>query len=51
MPKALEKQAKKQGGIKGYKMMRKDGKLYRCMITGKAGERGGHTLCYPVEEK
>jgi hypothetical protein len=48
MPKWAEKKAEKQGGVKGYKMMKKNGKLYRCMITKKSGEREGHTVCYEV---
>ena len=48
MPASAERQAKKQGGVAKYRMMKKGGKLYRCMITKKAGPHGGKTICYPV---
>jgi hypothetical protein len=51
MPKWAERKAKKRGGVKRYRMVRRGGHLMRCMITKKAGPRGGHTVCYRVRKK
>ena len=51
MPKAAERKAKARGGVVRYRMVRKDGQLLRCMITRKAGPRGGKTICCKVSEK
>lgn len=48
MPEWAEKQAKARGGVIRYRMMKKDGQLLRCMVTKKAGKRGGKTICYKV---
>ncbi len=48
MPAWAEKQAAKQGGVARWRMMKKNGKTYRCMITRKEGKRGGKTICYEV---
>ena len=51
MPKSAEKKANAQGGIVRYRMMKKDGQLFRCMVTKKAGPKGGKTVCYKVKGK
>lgn len=51
MPKWAERKARSRGGVKRYRMMKSGGKLFRCMVTKKAGPRGGHTVCYRVKKK
>ncbi len=51
MPKWAEKKAKKQGGIKRWRIIKRGGKTMRCMITKKKGPRGGSTVCYRIKKK
>jgi hypothetical protein len=43
-----EREAKRRGGVLRYRMMRRGGKLFRVMVTRKAGKRGGRTIAYEV---
>lgn len=51
MPKQAKRKARRRGGIARYRMMKKGGRLWRCMITRKAGPRGGRTICYRVRKR
>jgi len=51
MPKSAEKKIKKRGGVKKWRMVKKNGKLMRCAVTKKSGPRGGKTVCYKVKKK
>ena len=50
MPKAAEKKIKARGGVKRWRMMEKDGALFRCAVTKKKGPAGGQTVCYRVKK-
>ena len=43
-----EKEARRRGGVVRYRMMKKHGKLFRVMVTKRAGKRGGRTIAYEV---
>lgn len=46
MPKAAEKQIRRQGGTARYRTLKKGDKTMTCAVTKKAGPRGGHTVCW-----
>lgn len=50
MPKAAEKQIKKQGGAARYRTIKKGGKTMTCAVTRKQGPSGGKTVCWPKKK-
>ena len=51
MPRWAEKLAKKRGGVTRYRVIKRDGQTLRCMVTRKAGPKGGKTICYKISTK
>lgn len=46
MPKAAERQIKRQGGTARYRTVKSGGETMTCAVTKKAGPRGGRTVCW-----
>lgn len=47
MPASAERKIRRQGGIRRYRTMKKNHKIFTVAVTRRAGPRGGHTVAWP----